>query len=215
MKRFFITGTDTDCGKTYVTCQILDYLNERTIKAKAIKPVASGAYESNGKLINEDVVHLQKHNGDGNLNINGWMFRPPISPHLAAKQEGVELNVKAIADFCNQAYQGLDCLLIEGAGGLMVPLNDEDSWLDFLNLSGIPAIVVVGMRVGCINHALLTAMTLKQAAIPCSGWIANCLNPGMPSLEESIETLKTKMSMPFLGRVDHKGHFKGFFPGCS
>ncbi|KTD08272.1 dethiobiotin synthase [Legionella jamestowniensis] len=206
MRAFFITGTDTNCGKTYVTCQILDYLTQLEKKGMAIKPLASGCIEKNGELINEDVLHLQKHNKQVNYPVNNWKFRLPISPHLAARAESIELTAHEIAAFCQQEYyKTLDYLFIEGAGGLMVPLNDEETWLDFLKLTRIPVILVVGMKLGCINHALLTTSVLQQHNIPFSGWIANCLDKDMLALSENIATLSEKISAPLLATLPFQG----------
>ncbi|MBA2710035.1 MAG: dethiobiotin synthase [Tatlockia sp.] len=209
MIRYFITGTDTDCGKTYVTCKLLDYFRTKGKQALALKPIASGCNRVNEQLISEDVVNLQNYNGDSSLTINGWRFAPPISPHLAAKEVNTRLSAQEIADFClNEQYKKYNPLLIEGAGGLMVPLNDEETWLDFLELTKVPVIIVVAMRLGCLNHALLTAAALKTKQITAAGWIANCLDPKMLCLEENIDTLSLKMQMPLLGVLPYGGKFQ-------
>lgn len=206
MKPFFITGTDTNCGKTYVTCQLLDYLNVQQKKGLALKPVASGCLVRNGQLQNDDVLSLQKHNKNPDYLISGWQFPAPISPHLAAKAAGSSLSVHEIADFClHRQFDPLDYLLVEGAGGLLVPLNDEETWLDFLNLTQIPVILVVGMRLGCLNHALLTESVLKNNRTVCVGWIANCLDKEMLALTENIATLSLKMKMPLLATIPYQG----------
>lgn len=206
MKPFFITGTDTDCGKTYVSCQILDYLTQKPQKALALKPVASGCLEKNGQLYSDDVLNLQEHNQDKSRQINRWLFAPPISPHLAAKQLGIEIRAKDIAQFClREEFENLDYLLIEGAGGLLAPLNDEETWFDFLRLTQMPVIVVVGMKLGCINHALLTDAFLQARQIACTGWIANCLDKDMLVLAENIETLRSKMHCPLLATIPYGG----------
>jgi dethiobiotin synthetase len=204
--KLFITGTDTDCGKTYVTCQLLDYFKAQQRKALALKPVASGCSLINGTLENEDVLNLQRHNSDPSLAINSWQFEPPISPHLAAKAANCRLTAADIASFClSQQFAAFDPLLIEGAGGLMVPLNEKETWIDFLKLTKIPVILVVGLRLGCINHALLTAAALKANQIETVGWIANCLDKNMLALDENLATLEQKMEMPLLARVDFQG----------
>ncbi|MFW2570509.1 dethiobiotin synthase [Legionella sp. 29fVS95] len=206
MKTFFITGTDTNCGKTYVTCQLLDYLNEQQKKGLALKPVASGCFLSNGQLLNDDVLSLQKHNRNQDYSINGWQFPEPISPHLAAKAAGSSLTAHEIADFClSRQFANHDYLLVEGAGGLLVPLNDKETWLDFLNLTQMPVILVVGMRLGCLNHALLTASVLKNNRTACVGWVANCLDKEMLALTENIATLSLKMEIPLLATIPYQG----------
>lgn len=202
MKRYFIIGTDTDCGKTYVTCQLVDYFKKQNKHVIAIKPVASGCLEQGGELVSEDALLLQRHNGLFEQDICPWRFKRPISPNLAAKEVGEVMSADAISQFCHhKAFDDLNYLLIEGAGGLMVPLNEHETWIDFLTQSQIPVIMVVGMRLGCINHALLTELALKVNHISCMGWIANCIDETMLALPENISYLKEKMSLPLLATV--------------
>jgi len=202
MRKYFITGTDTDCGKTYVTCKLLRFFNNQGLTAQALKPVASGCTD----FISEDVLALQQDNYHSEQIINRWSFVPPISPHLAAQQCKEQLSVQRIADFCQQeCFQTFDRLLIEGAGGLMVPLNDHETWVAFVRLLSIPVILVVGMRLGCLNHALLTAEILKLKNLPCVGWIANCIDNNMLFLDENIATLSRLMPFPLLTTVNYGG----------
>lgn len=211
MNTYFITGTDTDCGKTYVTCRLLDYFKAQQRPALALKPVASGCCERNGRLENEDVLNLQGHNSDPSSPINGWQFAPPISPHLAAKAVNQRLSAAEIAAFClGEQFASFNPLFIEGAGGLMVPLNEKETWLDFLLLTKIPVIVVVAMRLGCINHALLTEAVLKERQISTVGWIANCLDENMLALGENIASLSSKMQIPLLGVLPYGGNLMEF-----
>ena len=172
MKRYFITGTDTDCGKTYVTASLVNYFTD----AAAIKPIASGCLEIENQRVSSDALQLQK-NSDLSLEvINPWRFKLPASPHIAAKEERVSVSAAEIADYClNLQLDGVEQLFIEGAGGLLVPLNDDETWIDFLKLTEFPVILVVGMKLGCINHALLTEAVLRSHDIQCVGWIANCI----------------------------------------
>ena len=199
MNRYFITGTDTGCGKTYVSCRLLDFFNSSGSKAQALKPLASGGFWQNGQLLNEDVQALQQHNAKPEMNISGWSYDLPIAPHLAANHYGDKISAQAIADFCYQdTFCQFDQLLIEGAGGLMVPLNNDETWLDFLKIRPIPVILIVAMRLGCINHALLTASVLKAEGIECLGWVANILDPDMLFLSENMAYLKAKMPMSLM-----------------
>lgn len=210
MKQFFITGTDTDCGKTFVTCELLKQLKQQGQTAFALKPVASGCLERDGLLVSEDVLRIEPYQHNNEYAICRWAFKPPVSPHIAAAQAGMTITAEAVADFCNPArFQPCDTLLIEGAGGLMVPLNPEQTWLDFLKLSRIPVIVVVGLRLGCLNHALLTARVLQHYEIPCQGWIANCLSKDMLFSDENIALLQQQMGMPHLATVAYGGGFSG------
>jgi len=210
MKSYFILGTDTDCGKTYVTCAFMRYLQANNHTVMALKPVASGCHEEvTGHLKSDDAQRLQSCNDDPATNICPWPLRLPVSPHLAAKADGVSLSATSVAAFCiDPKWHAFDYVLIEGAGGLMVPLNAQETWIDVLKQTAIPVILVVGMRLGCINHALLTQSVLDAHQIPCAGWIANCLDNTMHCLEENIITLIDKMNMPLLGRVDYAGVFE-------
>ncbi|MBA4695995.1 MAG: dethiobiotin synthase [Legionella sp.] len=224
MKAFFITGTDTGIGKTYVTCQLLDYFHAAQQKAFAIKPVATGSSTmalnlsmSAADLINEDLQQIQRHNPKTRETltwpINGWQFATPVSPHIAAKEAGYGLTAKAIAEFCQDSrYRSLDALLIEGAGGLCVPINEQETWLDVLNFLECPVILVVGIRLGCINHAMLSAHMLQSSSTRCLGWIANCLDPDMLALEENIQTLTRMLQVPCLGRTDFNGRLQVLQP---
>lgn len=205
MKQYFIVGTDTDCGKTYVTCQLIRYFQSQGHKSLAIKPVASGCFEDDdGRLISEDAQQLMLANGEFEGDICPWRFKPAIAPHIAAEAVGIRLSAQAITDFCrDERFSSLDYLLIEGAGGLMVPLNEQETWLDFLTISQIPVILVVGMRLGCINHALLTISALTAHNIVCEGWIANCIDKDMQSLSLNIKTIADKADLPLLATVPY------------
>ncbi|WP_454780834.1 dethiobiotin synthase [Legionella sp. WA2022007384] len=201
MNRFFITGTDTDCGKTYVTARLANYFPA----SAAIKPVASGCMELDEQLVSSDAQYLQKNSISLDV-INPWRFKWAVSPHIAAQSEGVRLCVNEIADYClNVQIDGIENLFIEGAGGLMVPLNDHETWIDFLKSTGIPVIFVVGMKLGCINHALLTEAVLRTNNIQCMGWIANCIDPNMQALSANIDTLSQKLTSPLLAKVPFAG----------
>ncbi|KTD53123.1 Dethiobiotin synthetase [Legionella santicrucis] len=214
MRRYFITGTDTDCGKTYVTARLVDYF----LNAVAIKPIASGCVEIENQLISHDAQLLQKNNKFPLELINPWRFKLPVSPHIAAENEGVCLSVTEIADYClNLDLEGTEQLFIEGAGGLMVPLNDNETWIDWLKITKIPVVFVVGMKLGCINHALLTEAALNAHKIECIGWIANCIDPDMQALSENINTLVHKLNSPLLATVPFESSLLQvhFWPGLD
>ncbi|KTD50834.1 dethiobiotin synthase [Legionella quateirensis] len=198
MKRYFITGTDTDCGKTFVTGKLVDYFSN----AIAIKPIASGCSVVMNQLVSSDAQHLMQNSSLSMDQINPWRFPLPVSPHLAAQDAGEVLDIHELSQYClGLEVQEADIMFIEGAGGLMVPLNDRDTWIEFLKTSEIPVIIVVGMQLGCINHALLTGLALKTHNIKCAGWIANCLDPDMLLLDENIETLKNLLEYPLLATL--------------
>jgi dethiobiotin synthetase len=200
MKRFFITCTDTDCGKTYVTCQLLQHLP----RAAAIKPIASGCTVTNYGLVSSDAQQLHAHQALTLEQINPWRFELAASPHIAAEQAGERVSIKDLADYCmNIQVPNKDRLLIEGAGGLMVPINESETWLDFLIAIKCPVVLVVGIKLGCINHAVLTELALKTHQIQCLGWVANCIDPNMIALEAVIQTLKNGLECPLIARVPY------------
>ncbi len=211
MKKFFIAGTDTNIGKTYVTCQLLSYLNSEQPQALAIKPVVSGAIEQDGKLIYQDVALLQQHNAAQDLSISNWYFKEQISPHIAAARNQMQISASEIVEYCNQPqFNHREYLFIEGAGGLMAPLNQSETWLDVLSLSRIPVILVVGMRLGCLNHSLLTAHALQSNRISCVGWVANCVDPNMLEFQANLETLIHSLPWPLIASVPFQGRITQF-----
>ena len=187
MKRYFITGTDTDCGKTYIMCALLKLAQQQGRSAIGLKPVSSGCHFSNGKLVSEDASLIQQY-APASLDICHWYFLPPISPH---------------------SFSAFDEIYIEGAGGLMAPLNDSETWIDFAKQADLEVILVVGMRLGCLNHALLTASVMANQQLNGAGWIANCLDPNMLALEENIATLQQRIKMPLLGTIAYQGGLTG------
>lgn len=194
MQRYFIIGTDTDCGKTYVTCQLLQYFKH----ALAIKPVESG-----GTADAEQLATYQPHYTSP---LACYRFKPAISPHIAAAQSQQTIAFDTLDAFCNapelSAYQ---TLFIETSGGLMCPLNTDQTWLDYIKHAKIPVIFVVGLRLGCLNHALLTAHTLKTHGVPCVGWIANQCDPNMQVISENIQTLEHKLPYQRLATIVFNG----------
>ena len=197
--RYFILGTDTDCGKTHATCKLVLAAREKQHKVMALKPVASGCNVEHGRLVSPDVLRLQQALNDHTTELCPWRFSAPISPHLAAALENEVLSIDAIANFCmSDKWDNFDVVFIEGAGGLMVPLNGLVTWVDFLKKTGLPVILVVGLRLGCINHALLTHAVLQLNSIECVGWIANMLDPKMLAQADNIKTLKASMDIPLL-----------------
>lgn len=194
MNPFFVTGTDTDAGKTYVSVKLLEKAASEGKTTLGIKPIASGCEND----INDDAVKLKAASTvDLPLNtINPFRFINPIAPHIAAKQESKSLDAKTICDAIQPLLNQADFTIVEGAGGLMVPLNDQETLVDLIQTLDIPVILVVGMKLGCINHALLTRQMIDQCGLRFAGWIANCLDKNMLVLEENIETLSLRMGAP-------------------
>ena len=191
---FFITGTDTDVGKTYIACQLLHAAQQRGLRAIGLKPLAAGAEKIDGEWRNEDSVLLQQATTVKlpYASINPFCFELAAAPHLAAQKTGASLSAKNIAQNIRNVLDesDFDYAVIEGAGGWRVPLNDTETFADVVKLLQIPVILVVGMKLGCINHALLTAEAIKADGLTLHGWIANDLGNPMPLLAENIATLE-------------------------
>ncbi|GGF88308.1 MULTISPECIES: dethiobiotin synthase [Cysteiniphilum] len=199
-KQIAIIGTDTEVGKTYVCVYLMSQLKKQGLTVAGLKPMASGAFVQDGCLVNEDALALQEASSVllPYEVINPNVYEPAIAPHIAAEQANKLLTVeKLVAQTKHSLAQiNSDITFIEGAGGLLTPLNFNETWADYLKALDIPVLLVVGMKLGCINHALLTEHYLKQQQIPCIGWIANCINPDMPVLQENILTLEGMLNSP-------------------
>lgn len=201
--RFFVTGTDTGVGKTTVTVRLMQQLIAQGKTVIGMKPVASGCEWLEGRWQNEDVRLLTAASNvtvPAEL-INPYCFTPAIAPHIAAAQAGVEIQLEVIQAAYAQLTTLADVVIVEGAGGLLVPLNQTHSLADLIQALQLPALMVVGMRLGCINHALLTAQVLKSRGIDCCGWVANRIDPHMSMPEENLQTLIDSLQLPPLLQV--------------
>jgi dethiobiotin synthetase len=208
---FFITGTDTGVGKTWVTVALMQALKNRGLTTLGMKPVASGCRWENGVLVNDDALLLQA-NASFPLPydaVNPFAFEPAVSPHIAAEQAGIRICLTTLQDRCRALQRRVDCVLVEGIGGWEVPLNREQRVSDLAAVLDLPVIVVVGLRLGCLNHALLTLNALERSGVPCAGWVANQIDPGFACLSENIETLRQVLQPPLLGVVPY---MRGFEP---
>lgn len=197
---YFITGTDTGIGKTWSTVALMQYFKNQGKTVIGMKPVASGCDEQNGELKNEDALLLQKHSSVSlpYRSINPYAFSLPVSPHIAAEQAGVEIDFNKIRLEYQQLEKKADVVLVEGVGGWLVPLNTQQNVADLSCYLDLPVIVVVGVRLGCINQARLTFAALQQAGINCHGWIASCVEKDMLMLDANIQTLCLSTALPLL-----------------
>ena len=203
-KRFFITGTDTDVGKTFVATKLLKALNRRGLSTVALKPVAAGCEQVDGQWQNDDALLLQKAASVDlpYAMVNPFSFPEAIAPHLAAKAVGTTMTVASVAQACKPGLaQAADVTVIEGAGGWYVPLNNSERFSDLVIAEKWSVILVVGMRLGCINHALLTMDALNGSGLNVAAWVANCVDPHMPHQAENIATLTQFIEAPCLGVV--------------
>lgn len=205
-KAFFITGTDTEIGKTTIAAGLLAAANRRGLKTAAIKPIAAGCERTPDGLRNDDALLLQR---TMSLPLSYYEINPvalelAMAPHLAAEQAGVRINSMQLAGLCRGVLlQRADLTLIEGAGGWRVPLNARELLSQLPKTLGLQVIMVVGMRLGCINHALLTAEAIARDGLTLAGWVANSCVPDMPCLQENIATIRGYLRAPCLGEVPY------------
>ncbi len=203
---FFITGTDTDAGKTSVAAGLLCAAKQQGCSTLAMKPVASGCDMSTEGLRNSDALALiaQSTVPLPYAQINPYAFAPAIAPHIAAQEAGVELSV---ADLYRAAQiilqEQADFTLIEGAGGWRVPISATEFLSDFAIALQLPVILVVGVKLGCINHALLSAQAILSDGLKLAGWVANVVDPNCARLAENLATLQQLMPAPCLAEVPH------------
>ncbi len=200
---FFITGTDTDAGKTLVATGLLAAARARGLSSAGLKPVAAGCEPSELGLRNSDalLLHAQTSIDLAYEQINPVALVAPIAPHIAAQQEKRNLSADRLAGFCRSSLRLADFTLVEGAGGWRVPLNPSETLADLARVLHLPVIMVVGMRLGCINHALLTAEAIRNDGLKLAGWVANVRDADMPALQENIDTLVARLPAPCLGVV--------------
>jgi dethiobiotin synthetase len=194
---FFITGTDTEVGKTHVACQLIEQYVSQGQKVIGMKPVAAGCERVNGVWVNEDVQQLTAaSNVDVPLAlVNPYCFNEPIAPHLAAEKAGVTIEIDTIVKAFKQLQTMADVVIVEGAGGLLVPLNDDEDMADLAAALDIPIILVVGLKLGCINHSFLTAEAIKARGISLHGWVANHIDPEMDVQQENIQTIAKQLGL--------------------
>jgi dethiobiotin synthetase len=197
---FFITGTDTGVGKTHVACLLVEALKRQGLRVAVMKPVAAGV-DADG--VNEDVRRLMAAaNVPASMElVNPYCFAPAIAPHLAAAQAGVSMRMEVIAHAYGQLAAQADVVVVEGAGGFLVPLNG-DVWMDVIPVRlQLPVILVVGLRLGCLNHALLTAEAVRARGLLLAGWIANRIDPLMAEAEANLTSLHGILRSHFLGEI--------------
>ena len=203
-QRFFIAGTDTEVGKTFVSQALLAAAAGAGLSTAALKPIAAGCEPSPAGLRNEDALALQQAMSTPLTypEINPIALEPGIAPHIAAAQVGCQLSASALVDHCLPVLaSAVDFVLVEGAGGWRVPLNGEETLADTARLLGLPVILVVGLRLGCINHGLLTAEAIRNDGLRVAGWVANQVAPEMPVVAENIATLSHYLQAPCLGHI--------------
>jgi dethiobiotin synthetase len=209
----FVTGTDTGVGKTRVACALLRAFAGAGKRAVGMKPIAAGATLESGRLVNDDAVALA---AAGNVIappelINPYCFLEPIAPHIAAARAGVTIDVARIVEAYRALTRLADVVVVEGAGGFCVPLGEDSTLADLAREIAAPVVLAVGMRLGCLNHALLTADAIRATGLELAGWCANHVEPEMPYADENVAALRARLRAPLLARIryDEQPAFTG------
>ncbi|EDP58915.1 dethiobiotin synthase [Vibrio sp. AND4] len=202
---FFIAGTDTDVGKTVASKAILQALGAKGLNTIGYKPVAAGSDKTADGWRNSDALHLQQA---ATLDVayddvNPYALELPTSPHIAAKHEHVEIKYEVLSDKLARHKERADIVLVEGAGGWRVPTSDKDSLSTWVQQEKLPVVMVVGIKLGCLSHALLTAEVIKADGLNLVGWIANRVNPGTEHYAEIIDMLEERLGAPKLGEIPY------------
>jgi len=200
---YFITGTDTGVGKTLIANALLKLAHDEGLSTLGLKPVAAGCYLRDGTWVNEDAWELLQHTSveAEYADINPVALHEPMAPHIAAAREDVTLAAEPLATHCRDWAERAEFCIIEGAGGWQVPLNDTESMADIATGIDAPVVLVVGMRLGCINHSLLTVAAVAAAGLELAGWVANHIDADMAVATENVATLGELIAAPLLGEI--------------
>ncbi|MGR6034081.1 MAG: dethiobiotin synthase [Candidatus Nitrosoglobus sp.] len=204
-KGIFVTGTDTEIGKTCCSLGLMICLQRAGYQVAAMKPVASGCKQTKLGMCNEDAMLLSRY---ANVSVTYQQVNPyaltlPIAPHVAAAVQGVEIQPAVIKASFDAVSTLADAVVVEGIGGWAVPINAKQTMADVAILLDLPVVLVVGLRLGCLNHALLTTSAIMQAGLPLAGWIANNIKPTSAWAKENIQALCERLPMPLLGTVPY------------
>ncbi|MDO8414403.1 MAG: dethiobiotin synthase [Gallionellaceae bacterium] len=200
---YFITGTDTGVGKTLIACALLHGYATQGQRVIGMKPVAAGWDEDD---LNPDVKQLCAASNIAAPvgQINPYSFSLPLAPHIAAHHAGIHIDLAHVIAAYHELAVQADVVIVEGVGGFKVPLNEHEDSADLAVQLGLPVILVVGVRLGCLNHALLTLAAIQASGLRCAGWVANVLESAMPVVAENIAALKQRINAPLLGIVPYQ-----------
>jgi len=197
---YFVTGTDTGVGKTLVACALLHAMAGGGQRVVGMKPVAAGR-DADGSFHDVENLMAASNVVAPRERVNPYAFDPPVAPHLAAERAGSRIQISVIVAAFEKLRAGCDRVVVEGAGGFRVPLNDREDMADLARALGLPVILVVGLRLGCLNHALLTARAVREAGLPLAGWVANLVDPEMLETDANVATLEARLECPLLARL--------------
>ena len=203
---WFIAGTDTGVGKTRVSCSLLRTLARAGHTAMGMKPVASGCRHTAAGLRSDDAQALIEASGlsADYADVNPYALAPACAPHIAAQEAGAEIRLDKILAGFQRLQQKSPWMVVEGVGGWLAPLGERLTMADVAQALHLPVILVVGLRLGCLNHALLTAAAIRRAGIPLAAWVANAIDPTMTHVEENIAALQARLDAPLLARFPHQ-----------
>lgn len=203
IRSVFVTGTDTSVGKTLVSTALLHALARHYPRVVGMKPVAAGTAEVNGVQANDDVLALRAASSCSVPHAldNPVLLADAVSPHIAAARAGVRIDIAHIASCHRQLMQLVDAVVVEGAGGFMVPLSSSENGADLAQALGLPVVLVVGLRLGCLNHALLTVEAIRARGLPLAGWVANHIDPTMQAQADNLDFLQHHLSAPLLAKI--------------
>lgn len=199
---YFITGTDTGIGKTVVSCALLHRFATSGKRVVGMKPIVAG--RENDKWMDVDLLRAASSVQITHDQANPYAFIPPVAPHIAAQQAGVSIDLSVIRKASIELQEIADIVIAEGAGGFLVPLDNQHDGADLAQALSFPVILVVGLRLGCLNHALLTAQAIRVSGQSLVGWVANCIEPNMLELDMNIDTLRQRLDCPLLGILPFK-----------
>jgi len=199
----FITGTDTDVGKTTVALGLIAALKAKGLRVGVMKPVSAGCEHTDDGLRNEDAVLLmQQSSVDFPYEmVNPYAFEPAVAPHIAAAEAGVNIDIEVIQNCYREIAEKVDVVIVEGAGGWLVPINKNETMADVVKELSLDVVTVVGIRLGCLNHALLTSQSIDASGLNHKGWIANNLSPNINRGKENIDALRSRLSASCVGEV--------------
>lgn len=200
----FVTGTDTGVGKTLAACALIHALAARGVRAAPMKPVAAGVDE--GESLNADTRALLEAAGwsaSRAAEVTPMLLRAPMAPHIAAAREGRTIELDPLLEAHARLRDGAAFTVVEGVGGFRVPLGEGFDSADLARAMQLPVVLVVGLRLGCLNHALLTTQAVAACRLPLAGWIANEIDAAMPAREENVLALRARIAAPLLGRLPH------------
>lgn len=204
MKSFFITGTDTDVGKSHVACALIAAFATLGKRAAPMKPIAAGTVCVDGVEMNADVVALRAVSGSTAAlsDINPYCFSQAMAPHIAAQSENVVVEMDVIRAAFDRLKAASDTVVVEGAGGFLVPMSARQSMAEVPTALGLEVILVAGMRLGVLNHALLTVEAIRSRGLTLAGWVANTMTATpMPAFDENLATLARMIAAPLLGTM--------------